>query len=107
SSAAGNTPAALDAVFRAREFAAVFPDYPLGTEMTPVEQRLAAALAWLKHATARRWPALCTTAAALTRSPAAADAAALERLDLQHPKSFRERLTRRLVCHALQRSGRP
>jgi hypothetical protein len=104
-SCAANTPAALEAVFRKPGFSACFPPYPLGTEMTPVEQQLAAALAWLKHGMARPWPAILTTAAALTGRPTEGETAALERLDLQHPASFRERITQRLVCHALKRTG--
>jgi hypothetical protein len=98
-----NTPAALDAVFGKPGVSSYFPPYPLGTEMTAVEQRLAAALAWLKHGMARPWPAFRTTVAALSERPAF-DTAALERMDLHQPKSLRERMTRRLVCHALRKT---
>ncbi len=103
-SAADNTPGALRAVFQSPEFSGHFPPYPLGTEMTQVEQRLAAALTWLKHRTARPWPKIRTIIAALMEQSTDDDTAALARLDLQHPRSFGERISQRLVRHALKRS---
>ncbi len=99
-SAAGNTPAALRAVFR--EYSAHFPPYPLGSDLTPVERELAAALTWLKEHTARPWAKLRTAAAALVQRPAPASRAALARLGLERPASARERLLARLVNHALE-----
>lgn len=99
-SAAGNTPAALRAVFR--EYSEHFPAYPLGSDLTPVERELAAALGWLKNHTARPWEKLRTAAAALVSRPVPESRAALARLGLEHPASARERLLARLVNHALE-----
>ena len=99
-SAAGNTPDALRRVFQ--DYAEHFPAYPLGSDLTPVERELAAALGRLKDATARTLPKLRVIAAALLRPPRPASRAALARLALENPKSLRERLLARLVDRALE-----
>ncbi|HWM29049.1 MAG TPA: acetyl-CoA hydrolase/transferase C-terminal domain-containing protein [Woeseiaceae bacterium] len=104
-SARRNTSSRLAEVFRSPEFAPYFPQYPLGTDLTPVEQDLAAALTWLKGRTARRWPQIVTLASALLQSPRDDLLPALERLSLDAPRSLRERLLRRLVSYALRNSG--
>jgi acyl-CoA hydrolase len=101
-SAAANTPAALRMAFR--DYTEHFPPYPLGSDLTPVERELASALGWLKNHTARTWPKVKTTMAALAKNSGAVAEAALARLDLERPASLRERLLRRLVAHALDRS---
>ncbi|HEX2138580.1 MAG TPA: acetyl-CoA hydrolase/transferase C-terminal domain-containing protein [Woeseiaceae bacterium] len=101
-SASGNAPAALRSAFRA--YSEHFPPYPLGSDLTPVERELAAALGWLKNHTSGSWPKLRTAAAALVHKPGPATEGALARLDLERPASLREWFTRRLVSHALDRS---
>lgn len=103
-SAHRNTPAVLRAVFQRPEYSRHFPPYPLGTDLTPVEQRLAAALEWLRNNTARPWPRMRTIAVALMGRPASDETAALERLDLHDPRSFRDRISQRLVSYALKRN---
>jgi acyl-CoA hydrolase len=99
-SAAANTPAALHAAFR--DYPEHFPPYPLGSDLTPVERELAAALGWLKSHTARTWPKVRTAAAALVNGLAPESRAALARLGLDQPASLRERFLARLVNHALE-----
>ncbi|MEX2125851.1 MAG: acetyl-CoA hydrolase/transferase C-terminal domain-containing protein [Woeseia sp.] len=100
-----NTASRLTELFQDPEFLPYFPAYPLGTDLTPVEQELATALAWLKERTARRWPQVVTLTSALLERPDADRLAALRRLSLDAPQSLRERVLRRLVNHALKRSA--
>jgi acyl-CoA hydrolase len=101
---ASNTPAETTrrlAPFRA---SGLLPDYPLGCDFTPVEQRLVRALGWLKAATSTRGGKLRAVARALAPSPGGADAAdaeALARMDLARPRGLGERLEARLVRLAL------
>lgn len=103
--AARNTPQALREVFGDPAFAGHFPAYPLGSDLTAVERQLAAALAWLKGRTARRWPAARTIAASLLERPRPEALPAFERLELDRPGSLRERVLQRLVGRALRSSG--
>lgn len=78
------------------------PDYPLGSDFTPVEQRLAGALAWLADATSTPSRKARTVLRALTRGRAGVDdEEALARMALQRPGTWRERLERRLLALAL------
>ncbi|HZD51609.1 MAG TPA: acetyl-CoA hydrolase/transferase C-terminal domain-containing protein [Woeseiaceae bacterium] len=104
-SAANNTPGVLRDVFRDPAFAARFPPWPLGSDLTPVEQRVALALGWLKACTGKSWRAAPAIASALLSRPPADALPALERLGLDRPTSLRERVLRRLVGFALKRSG--
>jgi len=104
-SSRGNAPSQLAAVFHDPELAPHFPDYPLGTDLTPVEQELAEALSWLKGRSAGRLAQISTLTSALLRRPSAAHRPALERLSLGLPNSVRERVLRRLVSYALARTA--
>lgn len=104
--ATGNTPAAVEAIFGRREFRAYFPPYPLGTEFTPDEQSLAAALQWLNAATTRTWPRARTFVAAMLRGGGAAHAGALARMSLDKGLGPRQVVLRRLVAYALTRTVR-
>jgi acyl-CoA hydrolase len=104
--AGGNTPERLYATLRPYRQMGLLPDYPLGCDFTPVEQRLVRALGWLKSATATRrgrWRALAT-ALWLGRST---DREALSRMGLQSPDRFKEKLLARLVAHALAKTAQP
>jgi hypothetical protein len=85
------------APFRAQ---GLFPEYPFGTDLTPVEQRLARALTRLKRWSGSK-PGLALQAARglLARD---ADQEALGRLGLAPPPTLRGRLYRALVSRALQ-----
>jgi len=78
-------------------------DYPLGCDFTPVEQRLARALGWLKSATATRGGKLRTVARALaTPGPIDDDTRdALARMGLSAPHGTSARIEARLVRLAL------
>lgn len=88
---------------RAFRQSGVLPDYPMGSDFTPVEQDLARALGWLKSATAGRAARLRTLANALFSAPEG-DAEALQRMGLASPNGFREHLEARLLRLALYRT---
>jgi hypothetical protein len=100
---------AADLAKRLRPFrrSGLLPDYPLGCDFTPVEQRLAKALGWLKAATATRGGKLRTIARAFapTTSPTLADEAALARMGLDAPAGLAARLDARLLRLALSRTN--
>jgi hypothetical protein len=99
-----NTPEALEAVFGAPDVAPHFPPYPHGTDLTTVEQDLAGALTWLEGATARLPDRLRVTLAALRPGGDRRYEDHLERLDLGSPEGVGQRIMRRLVVLALDRS---
>ena len=101
-----NTPEAVAAVFDARDVRPHFPPYPLGTDFTPVEQRLAEALTWLERHTARRASRWRTAAAALVNAPMTDDDDALARMGLARPAGLRERRASRMRAHALAATRR-
>jgi len=103
-SASRNTPERLAAALRPFHTSGALPEYPLGSDFTPVEQRLVKALAWLKSNTATRGAKLRTVWRALGAK--ALDRDALERMDLASPQGFGERLEARLVSLALVESSR-
>ena len=82
----------------------LLPRFPFGSDFDADELRLIPALTWLKSGVAspRRWPALLAALVAPGDAPSVA--AGLERLQLQAPRSLRERLFARLVRAALVRS---
>ena len=100
---ARNTPAQLREALAPFRRDGTLPDYPLGCDFTEVEQRLVKALGWLQANTSSRWRTLRTVAAALA-SKSAADDDALGRMALSAPASLRERLSARLLGHALART---
>lgn len=104
-----NVPEALESVFGAPDVAPHFPPYPLGTDLTSVEQELAGALTWLEGATARLPDRLRATLAAVRLGGAEGYRRYedhLKRLDLGSPQGLGERLIRRLVVLALDRSNK-
>ena len=82
-----------------------FPDYPLGTDLTGVEQRLALALEWLKAETSSGAGKLRTIARAVLGSAQADHSAALEHMQLAQPQGPGERLERSLLQYALEQSS--
>jgi acyl-CoA hydrolase len=97
---AHNTPARLRDALAPFRRDGTLPDYPLGSDFTGVEQRLAKALGWLQANTSNRWRMMRTVAAALVTT-GADDREALERMALSAPASSGERLSARLVAYAL------
>lgn len=102
--AARNRPATIDEVFEDPAVAPHFPPYPMGSELTPVEQRLAAALRWLKESTATRRGMASTVARAAVQRVDPRHDEALRRMRLARPGSLGERVKRRLVALALDRT---
>jgi acyl-CoA hydrolase len=78
-------------------------DYPLGCDFTPVEQRLAKALGWLKNATATRTGKARTIWTALTRRPHD-DAEAMARMNLTKPATLAEATQAKLLKLALAKT---
>ena len=81
------------------------PDYPLGSDFTDVEQRLARALAWLRTSTATRLGKLRVLASAL-RAPGQRDNDALARMGLAAPSGLDEHVQARLLALALAETAR-
>lgn len=102
--ASANRPGTIEEVFEDPAVAPHFPPYPMGSELTSVEQRLAAALRWLKEGTATRRGMASTVARAVLHRVDPRHGEALERMRLARPGSLGERVTRRLVALALDRT---
>ena len=95
--ASRNSPARLREVLAPFRRDGTLPDYPLGSDFTAVEQRLAKALGWLKASTATTGGKLRTLLAALrARSD---DAEALQRMGFSSPT---DGMNARLVALALE-----
>jgi acyl-CoA hydrolase len=100
---ANNRSERLEAALGPARREGLLPVFPLGTEMTDVEQALAAALSALR--TAGPADLVRTLAAGLaSRQLAPGELAAVERLELAPPTSLTERALRVLVVGALRRS---
>jgi acyl-CoA hydrolase len=103
-SATANRREDLAARLRPLRRGGVLPDYPMGSDFTPVEQRLARALGWLKANTSNGAGRARTLVAAIV-SGAPDDAEAMKRMDLASPAGWRDRLEARLVAYALRRTA--
>jgi len=80
------------------------PDYPMGSDFTAVEQRLARALGWLKARSAGAGKVKLLIRAIAGAGPEDADA--LARMGLDRPASFSDRLEARLLRLALAETAR-
>jgi acyl-CoA hydrolase len=100
SSAANNSPEALGAALGPARVAGLLPLFPLGTEMTQVEQSLLPALGQLKSAGAAGLARLMWRGVAGTRDDRTR--AALARLSLDTPSSLRERAMAALIAGAMR-----
>lgn len=100
-----NTPQRLGAALAPFRADGTLPDYPLGSDFTPVEQRLVRALAWLQAATARPAGKLQVILRAL-RSGGQEDAEALARMGLDAPRGAGNWLEARLLRLALAQTAR-
>ena len=98
-----NTPDALRAALSPFRADGTLPDYPLGSDFTEVEQRLARALTWLKSNTGSTRGKLATVAAALV-SAGADDQEAMARMALSSAHGAGEWLQMRLLRLALART---
>ncbi len=103
--AARNTRADLSRRLAPLRASGVLPDYPMGSDFTPVEQRLVRALGWLKARGGSRMGKLSLLAGAL-RGPLADDAEALARMGFAAPSGLGERIEARLLRRALAATAR-
>ena len=99
-----NSPQAIARKLAPFRASGLISDYPLGCDFTPVEQRLAKALGWLKSSTATRAGKLRALLQAFTTS-SAVDAEAMQRMGLTRPRGFAEYLQARLLRLALAKVG--
>jgi acyl-CoA hydrolase len=100
-----NTPQALSAALAPFRTDGSLPDYPLGSDFNEIEQVLVKALGWLKAHTQTRSSKLRTVWAALWQPAGDGDAVYLQRMGLQAPKNFDERLNAQLLRLALARTA--
>jgi Acetyl-CoA hydrolase/transferase C-terminal domain len=99
-----NTPQRLAEGFANARRAGLFEEYPFGTDFTADEIRIARALKYLEARTASLSGRVQTLARSLwQRNPSdLADLeACLDRMNLATPRTFRERIYRRLLGHGL------
>jgi len=101
-----NTPQQLRATLTPFRADGTLPDYPLGSDFTPVEQRLVKALGWLKGNTSTTGGKLRTVLRALTTGRTA-DTEAAERMGLMRPANLGEWLEARLLALGLREASRP
>jgi len=99
-----NDPRRLSEALAPLRKAGALPDYPLGSDFTAVEQRLVKALAWLKANTAGTGAKARTVLKALFGA-GAADTEAMQRMGLERPGGFGERIEARLVAMALRETA--
>jgi acyl-CoA hydrolase len=98
-----NTPVRLKAALQPWHDRGVLPDYPLGSDLTPVERDLKDALGLLKEATATgAGRAITVFKAIFTGEPDDDVADALSRMGLETPGSMGEWVEARLVAYALR-----
>ncbi len=102
-----NTPQRLQSELASLRRDGTLPDYPLGSDFTPVEQRLVKALTWLKANTATPAAKLKTIARAVigARASLPVDVEALARMGYAEPSGFGETLYAKLVALALQKTA--
>ncbi len=99
-----NTPRTVASIFADSEVAAHFPAYPLGTDLTPAEQQLAAALQWLKVNTATAASRLITLLRSVPASGGREFRELLSRMQLDEPATINEFFMRRLLLHAIRQT---
>lgn len=106
---ARNTPEAIEATLTPFRREGLLPEYPIGSDFTPVEQDLVRALGRLKRDTATRGGKAHALWGALRLDESTADAredAAIARMDYDGREAWREALERKLLRAAL-RATRP
>lgn len=104
--ARNNTPEKLEAILRPQMRAAVLPEYPFGTELTPEEQALGASLRHIKSLSEEPTHFLSSAFKALLhRADEEAARPFLERVHLDHPGTTREFLVQQLLLLELEQRG--
>jgi acyl-CoA hydrolase len=98
-----NNPERLRAALRSARQAGLFPDFPFGTDFTPIEATLAKALRQVRHAMESRLALARTAVAAVAEKSASHDELPyLERLALDRPDNAKDRLLQKIVLRALR-----
>jgi len=98
-----NTPAALEKAFENHRSSGFFSEYPFGTDLTEDEIVLARALKLLQTRTSTRSGKLGALASALfSGKPPEQMNRPLQRMQLDNPTTFGERMLQRLVAGALR-----
>ena len=98
-----NVPERIRKALRPAREAGLLPTFPFGCDFTEVEQRLIPALQLLSTASKSPWRLAALAWQGMTR-PDAGHTAAMVRLGLDRPNTFRDRLTRARVSAALSRT---
>ncbi len=99
-----NRPEQLTAALKPFRDRNLLPDYPLGCDFTAVELRLIKALSFLKSGTTSLLGKLKLITITLLSS-SSLDAEAMQRMRLQTPATFKDKLTARLVRYALRKTS--
>ncbi len=99
-----NRPEQLTAALKPFRDRNLLPDYPLGCDFTAVELRLIKALSFLKSGTTSLLGKLKLITLTLLSS-SSLDAEAMQRMRLQTPATFKDKLTARLVRYALRKTS--
>ena len=99
-----NTPERLSAKLVPYRQMGLLPDYPLGSDFDPTEQRLVRALQWLRSNTQTTGAKLRTIITAL-RSPRTDDTLAMQRMGLASPVGLKMKLLTSLVSLGLRKSA--
>lgn len=102
---ARNRPETISAALGPARKAGYCAPFVFDSGFTPVEQDLLVALSFLKEKTATPKDKLVSVISALTgHRPSDAHADALDRMRLDEPRDVKQRLARRLLCWALDRT---
>jgi hypothetical protein len=101
SHAAANSPERLQAALAPARRAGLLPAFPLGSDLTEVEEELAHPLLALKRASYGEL--LRIFLAGVSRAPTSSESATLERLGLAEPAGLSERGLRALVAGSMRR----
>jgi acyl-CoA hydrolase len=102
-----NTPQRLQAIFRQHHPGGLFPEFPLGSDFTYVEETLIRALGWLKSHVKPAAMAELARAAHITADTERHFQPHLERMGYGSPDTMKERLQRRLLLVALSATDNP
>ena len=97
-----NTPEKVAKQFIQAQTQGYFPAFPFGEDFTQQEKTVVQALKWLKANTQNKYGTLSTLFKSLFGKPRAADQPYLAMMQLQQPKTFKERLSAKLLVHALK-----
>jgi acyl-CoA hydrolase len=101
-----NLPQALAQAMQPLRAAGKAPDFPFGSDFTPIERQLLPALGWLKAASASGKGKFRLAMALFSPGAAVADEdAAIARMGLTAPRGLAERLQARLLRAALRRAS--